>query len=461
LGLAAGRAPSGAPMTDQSPPDGSLDPCPICGGVGFVRLQVPPSDPRFGRAVPCVCRRQQRARERLARLRETSNLAHLAKQTFETFVTDAPGSGEVVMALRSAVDACKAFANHPQGWLLLTGTYGCGKTHLAAAIANERLRQGRPVLFVVVPDLLDHLRAAYAPSSTTSYDERFEQVRRVELLVLDDLGTQNATPWATEKLYQILNYRYNAELPTVITTNQSIESMDPRLTSRLRDKDLVTSLPIYAADFRTMGKNESFGSLNLYADMTFDTFSLRTHDIDPKLSAELRGIARRLLELAENPTSPNWVVLRGSYGVGKTHLAAATANRVALSGQKVLLVVISDLLDHLRSTFQPNSSTSYDQLFDQVRRSFFLVLDDLGSQSPTPWAEEKLFQLLNYRYISRLPTLVTISSADWENLDERLKARFQNRDVCQVLDIHAPRYEGEPARTSPPRRSTRRRPLDT
>jgi len=435
--------------------------CPICGGVGFVRLDVPVSDPRYGKAVPCVCRRRERAKERLARLTEVSNLAHLTKQTFDTFVTDAPGSGEVVMALRSAVDACKTFAKHPEGWLLLTGTYGCGKTHLAASIANERLSQGHPVLFVVVPDLLDHLRAAYAPSSTVSYDARFEQVRQVELLVLDDLGTQNATPWATEKLYQILNYRYNAELPTVITTNQSIESMDPRLASRLRDKDLVTSLPIYAADFRTMGKNESFGSLNLYADMTFESFSLRQHEIDPKLTAELRQVARHLARLAEDPTPPNWVVLRGPFGVGKTHLAAAAANRVSLSGQKVLFVVVSDLLDHLRATFQPNASVSYDQLFDQIRRCFFLVLDDMGSQSPTPWAEEKLLQILNYRYVSRLPTVVTIGSADWGDVDDRLKARFENRDVCQVLDIHAPRYEGNQARTKPPRRSTRRRPLDT
>ncbi len=448
-------------MSDHSPPEKeSQTPCPICGGVGFVRLDVPVSDPRYGKAMPCVCRRQARAKQRLARLREVSNLAHLAKQTFDNFVTDAPGSSEVIMALRSAVEACKTYADHPEGWLLLTGTYGCGKTHLAAAVANKRLNQGHPVLFVVVPDLLDYLRAAYAPSSTTSYDARFEQVRRVELLVLDDLGTQNATPWATEKLYQILNYRYNAELPTVITTNQSIESMDPRLASRLRDKDLVTSLPIYAADFRTMGKNESFGSLNLYADMTFESFSLRQHEIDPKLTAELRQVARHLTRLVEDPTPPNWVVLRGPFGVGKTHLAAAAANRVSLSGQKVLFVVVSDLLDHLRATFQPNAPVSYDQLFDQIRRCFFLVLDDMGSQSPTPWAEEKLLQILNYRYVSRLPTVITIGSADWGSVDERLKARFQNRDVCQVLDIHAPRYEGSMARAKPPRRSTRRRPHD-
>ncbi len=57
---------------------------------------------------------------------------------------------------------------------------------------------------MVVPDLLDHLRATFSPSSTVSLDRRFEEVRTTPLLILDDLGTQSATPWAREKLYQIV-----------------------------------------------------------------------------------------------------------------------------------------------------------------------------------------------------------------------------------------------------------------
>ncbi len=87
-------------------------------------------------------------------------------------------------------------------------TFGCGKTHLGAAIANYRASEGFSPMFIVVPDLLDHLRSTFNPSSETSYDRRFEEVRSAPLLVLDDLGTQAATPWVKEKLYQLFNYRY-------------------------------------------------------------------------------------------------------------------------------------------------------------------------------------------------------------------------------------------------------------
>ena len=88
---------------------------------------------------------------------------------------------------------------------------------------------------MVVPDLLDHLRSTFGPSSNVTYDELFEEVRSAPLLVLDDLGTQSATSWAREKLYQILNHRYVAGLPTVITTSSTIDEIDPRIRSRMLD----------------------------------------------------------------------------------------------------------------------------------------------------------------------------------------------------------------------------------
>jgi DNA replication protein DnaC len=138
--------------------------------------------------------------------------------------------------LKQAFDAARQFAEHPRGWLLLTGPYGCGKTHLAAAIGNYQAGLGFPPLMVSVPDLLDHLRATFSPNSTVSLDRRFEEIRTTHLLILDDLGTQSATPWAREKLYQLFNYRYNAELPTVITTSSTAEELDPRLYSRMQDE---------------------------------------------------------------------------------------------------------------------------------------------------------------------------------------------------------------------------------
>jgi DNA replication protein DnaC len=109
---------------------------------------------------------------------------------------------------------------------------------------------GRDPVFVVVPDLLDHLRSTFGPNSNVTYDELFEEVRSADMLVLDDLGTQSATPWAREKLYQILNHRYVAGLPTVITTANSIDEVDPRVRSRMLDSRRCSIHAITAPPFR-------------------------------------------------------------------------------------------------------------------------------------------------------------------------------------------------------------------
>jgi DNA replication protein DnaC len=70
------------------------------------------------------------------------------------------------------------------------------------------------------------------------------------LLVLDDFGTHNATPWAQEKIYQIINHRYINQLPTVVTSNFLINDFEGRIRSRLQDPNLVTVVKILAPDYR-------------------------------------------------------------------------------------------------------------------------------------------------------------------------------------------------------------------
>ncbi len=86
-----------------------------------------------------------------------------------------------------------------------------------------------------MPDFLDHLRSSFSPDSKISYDQLFESVKNAPLLVLDDFGKQTTTPWAQEKLYQVINHRYNAQLPTVITTNCSLDELDAPIISRFVD----------------------------------------------------------------------------------------------------------------------------------------------------------------------------------------------------------------------------------
>ncbi len=415
---------------------------------------VPVGHPDFGRAIPCQCRASERARLRQAELTRVSNLGHLQHMTFANFYPEGVGLPEDKRDnLRKAFTAARQFAAHPEGWLLFTGAYGCGKTHLAAAIAHEVIGRGEPALFIVVPDLLDYLRATFGPSSEISFDERFERVRTAPLLILDDLGSQNTTPWAQEKLFQLLNYRYAARLPTVITTNLKLPEIEPRLRSRLADPDLTEIVPITAPDFRGSGDPmaQELSVLALHSDQTFDEFDLRQAELPAEAHRSLAHAKALAEAFAVDPHG--WLVLVGPYGCGKTHLAAAIANRRAsVYHERAMFVVVPDLLDYLRAAFNPNAVTSLDERFEDVRRAPLLILDDLGTESATPWAREKLFQLLNYRYAARLPTVIT-SSKPVEEMDERIASRMLDTTRCTVVSILAPSYRGSKGQRAQKRRS--------
>src|SRR5690606_28378647 len=130
---------------------------------------------------------------------------------------------------------------------------GCGKTHLSAAIAGYRLEQGDAVGFANVPDLLDELRASFTPDSPKRFAALFRRLQDVPLLVLDDLGAHHSSPWAEEKLYQLLNHRHLARMRTVVTTNRELKDMEPRIASRLADVKTSTPYAINAPDYRTGG----------------------------------------------------------------------------------------------------------------------------------------------------------------------------------------------------------------
>ena len=420
--------------------------CPICKGAGYLVKAVPPVHPDFGKLFPCRCKIEELRAKRLSDLQDLSQLGKLSRMTFQSFKPEGVGlNTQKRENLRRAYERAKHFAQESAGWLILKGGYGCGKTHLAAAISNYRIANGQPVLFVVVPDLLDHLRATYAPTSQVSFDKRFEEVREAPLLILDDLGTQSSTPWAQEKLYQILNYRYNARLPTVVTTNRELEEIDLRLRSRLVDPDLAEIVTILAPDFRQSGVGQDqsdLSSLSFHGDKTFQTFDLRAHELSGEEHENLKRAFAIAKGYAESPV--NWLVLTGTYGCGKTHLAAAIANYRQDRGYSALFVVVPDLLDHLRATFSPQSLVSYDQRFEEVRNASLLILDDLGTQSSTKWAQEKLFQLFNHRYNARLPTVITMQESveEFEKTNPRLSSRILDFSRCTICAIIAPSYRG-------------------
>ncbi|MFC1873472.1 ATP-binding protein [Chloroflexota bacterium] len=432
----------------ETPPDSE---CPICHGAGFVHPLLPSGKPDFSHVITCRCTQEGLEKDHQARLLRYSNLSSLDRFTFDNLIPlGRQGNPASQERFSHAYNTAKAFAAEPKGWLILIGPSGCGKTHLAAAIANYRLQAGDPVFFITTPDLLDHLRSTFSPNSETAYDEFFEHVSNTPLLILDDMGAQASTPWAKEKLDQLLNYRFNRGLPTIIVTIAPIEQLDERIRTRLTDPNLCQICAVEENQPSLMDYSSGL-DLQLLKSMTFDSFDWRRVNLLPEQRDNLEQAFRLALDFAKSPDG--WIVLQGETGCGKTHLAAAIANHRLQASALVLFVVVPDFLDHLRSTFSPDSKVSYDQYFEIVKNAPMLVLDDFGEQSTTPWAQEKLYQIINHRYNARLATVVT-TRCSMDEIDGPISSRFIDPKISLVFHITAPDYRGD-ARSS--RKNTSRR----
>jgi DNA replication protein DnaC len=424
--------------------------CPICGGIGYVRRDLPVDDPNFGILEVCVCQKENYQRVKVEGLYNKSNLNALRDMTFNKFnICGHNDSNQINIDLEGAFNTARAFSHNLNGWLVLTGGPGCGKTHLAVAIAHEAVSLGIETIFKTVPDLLDWLRYSFG-SDETSYESIFEEIRNVQLLILDDFGTQNTTQWAKEKLFQIINHRYVNKLATVITTNSEIQEFDERTQSRLLDSSFVTRKTIKAPDFRNASlesghSDNYFSSLYLINDRsTFENFSDRRNEkfpIDEQRSLDKAVFAAQ--EFAENPNG--WLVFVGKTFTGKTHLAAAIGRYRAKLGFEPIFISVPDLLDHLRSTFSPGSLISYDKVFVQVKNANLLILDNLMTQNASPWAKEKLWQILNHRYELRLPTVITTSS-NLDEIDQQILSRILDERVCSIYKLILPSYRPKNSR---------------
>jgi DNA replication protein DnaC len=247
--------------------------CSVCGGSGLRIVQE--NGRQF--AQDCVCRIERRTFRMLGRAHIPRRYEHC---TLESYETDFPSSNRTLSAAH--LRARKFVEGYPLDTvgtgLLLTGSIGVGKTHLAVGILQALVSErGATGLFYDYRDLLKQVQNSYNAQVRETELEILRPVFEAEVLVLDELGASKPTDWVWDTVAHILNTRYNDRRTTIITTNYANlapldgapretgrsareETLGDRIGERMRSRlqEMCVVVEMHGEDFRQKVKRASF-----------------------------------------------------------------------------------------------------------------------------------------------------------------------------------------------------------
>jgi len=218
--------------------------CARCKGTGWLYLDVPVDDERFGKAFVCTAKGCLADSTQKYKQGE----GYLAK----IGVTQPWCSFEKFKRIKGTGDAYKAFYDLAHGktelpFLLCYGGVGNGKTHLCQALAVVLNWRVISVRYYTVADLMSRLKQTIPMHLI---DDEILKLKEIEALILDDLGVEYGTDWETTKLEEIVDARYRNQLITVLTTNRDIGWVPERILSRFSDPDVSQLVLNNAPDYR-------------------------------------------------------------------------------------------------------------------------------------------------------------------------------------------------------------------
>jgi len=229
--------PSGTIAPSSEPQPVQADVCPACAGLGWVRHNVQPGHADFGKLFACDCQHEIIERRRFERLVDISGLlpGELELRFADVIHRSDSGNGTTEM-----LGLARAFVNEPRGMLTIWGGYGNGKTLILQAIVNEFRRQrGVWGTYVRLKDLIDHIRAGNAKDALDDARERYEHLRDVPILAIDECDGPRMNDYAEEFRRAFLDDRYRLGLArkahTVLAMNCDPATLPGDIWDRLRD----------------------------------------------------------------------------------------------------------------------------------------------------------------------------------------------------------------------------------
>jgi DNA replication protein DnaC len=252
--------------------------CALCEGSG---LRVVEREGGLRVAAACVCRVERKAARLLAQARIPTRYADCTLESYDTQFPTADRS--LKGALMQAKSFVKAYPVDTDGkGLLITGSIGVGKTHLAVGLLQSLIvERGVQGLFYDYRDLLKHVQNSYERKVEQSEREVLAPVFEAEVLVLDELGAAKPTDWVWDTVAHILNTRYNDRRTTILTTNYANlpplgtgepaprgakavmreETLGDRITERMRSRlqEMCVVVEMQGEDFRQKVKRARFG----------------------------------------------------------------------------------------------------------------------------------------------------------------------------------------------------------
>jgi hypothetical protein len=222
--------------------DGELPPeairehlCCICLDGGFLRSE--------GKAVPCSCRLTGIPEQEF--IKRSGIPGSMKSYSLSTW-----GGNPKFLEIAQAYVA---------GWppvkpvMFLTGVVGGGKTGLSVGILRELWSTHHKVgRFVSAPDLIQRFIATFREDATEAAENIHTEMATAALIVLDDYGTEKGTEFAQQEMYRLINGRSSRGQPLIVTTNLEVQSLDPRIKSRLVDRERSTWMEFAGADRREM-----------------------------------------------------------------------------------------------------------------------------------------------------------------------------------------------------------------